>query len=153
MHLFVGKFCSNLGIDLYLQLFDVQNMLLEWLFCGAYYLNLIIHHFITVPNHKYFTCLNFVKKRVMIVYEMIVTILMFGSSVWSFQFRSSFRPTEFWFWYFDTYSYTLENSFIDLNVFLVRLNISITQIFCDYKEYDFDGGLLSFYMGGYEYGS
>ena len=43
------------------------------------------------------------------------------------------------------YMLTYQHSFKTLNRFSVRLNISIKQIFYYYKEYNFDGGIFSFY--------
>ena len=28
-------------------------MWFEWFFCGAHYPNFVIHHFVTIKNHKY----------------------------------------------------------------------------------------------------
>ena len=96
MHLFVGKFCSNLGIDLYLQLFDVQNMLLELSFCGAHYF--IIHHFVTIQNHKYVNHMLELCKEVSndsILDDSDNCHTCLGDQ--AFQFRSFCRTTEFRF--------------------------------------------------------
>ena len=63
---------------------------------------------------------------------------MFYSSVCGFQFRSFCGPSIL---------IVCKTVLKTLNVFPVRLIVSITQIFYYHKEYDLDGGLICFYMG------
>ena len=119
---------------------------LEWLFCGAHYLNFIIHHFITIQIHKYWNHMLEICKEASndCIWDDINnsdTYLGVLFVVFNLDISLDLLISDFVMLTCDPIVWKIILK--TLNVFLVRLNISIAQILYYNKEYDLDRGLIS----------